>query len=153
MTRRALLRTGIASTALATLPSRAESPRSIHVVKGTGCACCEAWVAYLREAGFVGADEEIYGTLLIRCKLDKGVPQRRLPCHTGLIAGYVLAGHVPVADINRLLNETPDAIGLTVPGMPFGLPGMVDETDREPYDVFSINREGTTEVFASYPEA
>ena len=122
--RRGLLLCGIA---LAALPSRvawAEQARAIHVAKGTGCECCSAWIAHLKENGFVVTEEELYGALLIRFKLDLGVPPKMQSCHTGKIAGYVIEGHVPASDINRLLEEAPDAVGLTVPGMPYGSPGM-----------------------------
>ncbi|MCB2134208.1 MAG: DUF411 domain-containing protein, partial [Rhodobacteraceae bacterium] len=67
--------------------------------------------------------------------------------------GYAIEGHVPVADIRRLLAARPDAIGLAVPGMPYGSPGMGPEEDREAFDVHLIRRDGSTEIFASYPAA
>ncbi|MBO9423075.1 CopG family transcriptional regulator [Labrenzia sp. R4_2] len=71
-------------------------------------------------------------------------------CHTALVDGYVIEGHVPATDIRRLLSERPDAIGLAVPEMPLGSPGMDQSDMREAYDVFLIRRDGSTEVFASY---
>ena len=153
LTRRSLITSAFATVALPILPLRTETARAIHVVKGAGCECCSAWVDHLKAAGFLVTEEEMYGTLLIRFKLDNGVPQRMLSCHTGRIAGYSIEGHVPAADINRLLDDAPDAIGLTVPGMPYGSPGMGDEDDREAYDVFLIKPDGTTEVFTTYPAA
>ena len=91
--------------------------------------------------------------LLARYKLDNGIPQELVSCHTGRIAGYMIEGHVPPADIRRLLEERPDAIGLAVPGMPYGSPGMGPETEREAYEVFLIRHDGTTEPFSSYPAA
>ena len=76
-----------------------------------------------------------------------------ISCHTGKIDAYMIEGHVPAVDIRRLLNERPDAIGLAVPGMPYGSPGMGDEADREAFDVFLIRPDGATEIFTSYPEA
>ena len=76
-----------------------------------------------------------------------------MSCHTGHAGGYVLEGHVPAADIRRLIEERPDAVGLTVPGMPYGSPGMGPEDKREAYDVFLIRRDGSTEVFSSYEAA
>lgn len=76
-----------------------------------------------------------------------------ISCHTGEIDGYMIEGHVPPADIRRLLAERPDAVGLAVPGMPFGSPGMGPEDQREAYDVFLIRRDRTTEVFSSYEAA
>ena len=74
-------------------------------------------------------------------------------CHTGRIDGYMIEGHVPVADIRRLLDERPDAVGIAVPGMPYGSPGMGPESERDAYDVFLIRRDGSTEVFSSYAAA
>ena len=90
---------------------------------------------------------------MMRHKLDKGIPQRMISCHTGEIEGYMIEGHVPVADIRRLLAERPDAVGLAVPGMPYGSPGMGPEDQREAYDVFLIRRDGSSEVFTSYSAA
>ncbi len=153
MNRRFLL-LSIASLGLvAALPLRAEGLQPIHVAKGTGCECCTAWVEHLRAEGFTVTEEELYGMLLINYKLDNGIPQGMTSCHTGKVEGYMIEGHVPAADIRRLLQDRPDAIGLVVPGMPYGSPGMGDESARDAYDVFLIARDGTTTVFTSYPAA
>jgi hypothetical protein len=152
LTRRTALLSGIAVAALAAGPVRSAGT-AIHVVKGTGCECCNAWVAYLRDEGFAVTDEERYGTLLMRYKAEVAVPQKMISCHTGMVEGYVLEGHVPAADIHRLLSERPDAVGLAVPGMPYGSPGMGPESEREAYEVFLIRRDGSTEVYASYSAA
>lgn len=131
--------------------SQAEPP--IHVVKGRGCECCEAWVIYLREQGFTVTDEVSMGTLLIRYKMDQGVSAKAFSCHTGTVDGYVLEGHVPAADIRRLLAERPDAFGLAVPDMPYGSPGMGSEDSRDAFDVLLIKRDGSLGVFTSYPSA
>ena len=131
--------------------SQVEPP--IHVVKGRGCECCEAWVDYLREQGFTVTDEVSMGTLLIRYTMDEGVPVEAFSCHTGTVDGYVLEGHVPAADIRRLLVERPDAFGLSVPDMPYGSPGMGSEDSRDAYDVLLIKRDGSLKVFTSYPSA
>ena len=123
----------------------------IDVKKTNGCGCCLAWMEHLEENGFAPIGEDMFAGLLVRFKLDNGVPQRMVSCHTGLIEGYVIEGHVPADDIRRLLSERPDAVGLAVPGMPLGSPGMDQSRWREAYDVFLINNDGTTEVFASYP--
>lgn len=148
-------RTVLLGTAAALLasPSSGEAPIAIHVVKGTGCECCDQWAIYLRDQGFAVTEEERYGTLLIRFKMDMGVPHQVYSCHTGTVEGYVLEGHIPAADIRRLLDERPKAIGLAVPGMPYGSPGMGPESAREAYDVLLIRRDGTTEVFSRYPAA
>ena len=97
-------------------------------------------------------EEERYGTLLMTYKSEVGVPQSMISCHTGMIDGYVLEGHVPAADIRRLLIERPDAIGLAVPGMPYGSPGMGSEEEREAYEVMLIARDGSGTVFSRYEE-
>lgn len=153
LSRRGLLFSGACLGALAAFPLRAAPARAIHVMKDPGCECCTAWVDHLRAAGFTVTVEELYGTILINYKLDNGIPQKMISCHTGKIDGYMIEGHVPVADIRRLLDDAPDAIGLAVPGMPYGSPGMGDEAAREAYDVFVIRRDGTTGVFTSYPAA
>lgn len=96
-------------------PSSDETPTAIHVVKGTACECCDQWAIHLRDQGFAVTDEERYGTLLIRFKIDMGLPPSVYSCHTGTVDGYALEGHVPAADIRRLLEERPEAIGLAVP--------------------------------------
>ncbi len=151
LSRRSLMSSSIALLAVAAAPGWAQAA-AIHVVKGTGCECCNAWVAYLRQEGFSVTDEERYGTLLMTYKSEVGVPQRMISCHTGMVDGYVLEGHVPATEIRRLLDERPDAIGLAVPGMPYGSPGMGPEDEREAYEVFLINRDGTGEVFARYEQ-
>ncbi|ARE39725.1 CopG protein [Rhodovulum sp. P5] len=103
--------------------------------------------------GFRVTKEAAAGVALIRYKLDKGVPHSMVSCHTAMVAGYVVEGHVPPADIWRLLADRPDAVGLAVPGMPYGSPGMGPESRREAYDVFLLRRDGSTEVFASYDAA
>jgi len=81
---------------------------------------------------------------------ETGVGDKLASCHTAKIDGYVVEGHVPSSDIKRLIAERPDAIGLTVPGMPVGSPGMEQGAEFEPYDVLLIKKDGATEVFARY---
>ncbi|KID12454.1 metal-binding protein, partial [Rhodobacteraceae bacterium PD-2] len=126
---------------------------AIHVMKDPNCGCCSDWIEILENDGFVVTTEASAGTLLMRYKFDNGIPQEMASCHTGRVDGYMIEGHVPVADIRRLLEEHPDAIGLAVPGMPYGSPGMGPESEREAYDVFLIRGDGSTEVFTSYAAA
>ena len=122
----------------------------IDVKKTNGCGCCLAWMEHLEENGFAPTGEDMFAGLLVRFKLDNGVPQRMVSCHTGLVEGYVIEGHVPAEDIRRLLSERPEAVGLAVPEMPLGSPGMDQSRWREAYDVFLINHDGSTEVYSSY---
>lgn len=126
---------------------------AIHVMKDPNCGCCTAWIEILENDDFVVTTEASAGTLLMRYKLDNGIPQEMASCHTGRVDGYMIEGHVPVADIRRLLEERPDAIGLAVPGMPYGSPGMGPESEREAFYVFLIRHDGGTEVFTSYDAA
>jgi hypothetical protein len=152
MTRRSLLAAaGLA--ALAPRLSLAAGAPAIHVLKDPNCGCCSAWIEILEGEGFAVTTEASLGTLLMRYKADNGIPREMVSCHTGSVEGYMIEGHVPPADIRRLLAERPDAVGLAVPGMPYGSPGMGPESEREAYDVFLIRRDGTTEVFTSYAAA
>jgi len=153
LTRRSLIAGAAGLAVTAPLGARADAAPAIHVLKDRNCGCCEAWVRILRDEGFEVTTENSYGALLIRHKLDSGVPQDMISCHTGEIEGYVIEGHVPPADIRRLLEQRPDAVGLAVPDMPYGSPGMGPEEHREAYDVFLIRRGGGTEVFARYDAA
>lgn len=123
----------------------------IDVAKTSSCGCCLAWTKRLEAAGFAPTTRDLWAGELIQHKLKLGVPEDAISCHTATIEGYVVEGHVPPEDIRRLLAERPDAVGLAVPGMPLGSPGMDQGDDREPYDVLLIRRDGSTEVFASYP--
>ena len=145
---------GLASVSLAAphLASARALP-AIHVLKDPNCGCCEAWVRILRDEGFNVTTENSLGAALIRHKMEAGIPQTMMSCHTAEIDGYMIEGHVPPADIHRLLVERPEAVGLAVPDMPYGSPGMGPATRREAYDVFLILRDGSTEVFTSYAAA
>ncbi|MGR3563217.1 MAG: DUF411 domain-containing protein [Heliomarina sp.] len=141
---------------VATSPLRALAQGAgpaIHVMKDPNCGCCSAWIDILANDGFAVTTEASAGTLLMRYKLDNGIPQEMVSCHTGRVDGYMIEGHVPAADIRRLLVERPDAVGLAVPGMPYGSPGMGPESEREAYDVFLIQRDGSVEVFSRYTAA
>lgn len=122
----------------------------ISVKKSESCGCCVAWIKRLEQSGFKVVPEDLALGQLMRFKLDHGIKAKHASCHTGRIAGYTIEGHVPVREIRRLLKEKPDAIGLSVPGMPLGSPGMDFGDTREAYDVLLVNKDETTSVFASY---
>jgi len=123
------------------------------VLKDPNCGCCSAWIEILENEGFTVTTEASAGAPLMRYKADNGIPQEMASCHTARVEGYMIEGHVPVADIRRLLEERPDAVGVAVPGMPYGSPGMGPESDREAYAVFLIRRDGSSEVFSRYAAA
>lgn len=152
LSRRALLLSAAAAAALPALPAVAAGP-AIHVAKDPNCGCCTDWIGILEQAGFAVTVQEMDPDRLQRHKTALGIPAQMASCHTGTLDGYALEGHVPVADIRRLLAERPDALGLAVPGMPYGAPGMGPESAREAYDVHLIRKDGTTEVFTHYPAA
>jgi hypothetical protein len=126
------------------------SELSAEVWKDPNCGCCNDWIAHIEEAGFqVQAFNT--GNNGIRARL--GIAQKLGSCHTAKIDGYAIEGHVPAADIKRLLEEKPEAIGLAVPGMPIGSPGMDGPAygDRkDPYDVLLIHVDGSTSVYQDY---
>ena len=145
-----------AAAMLAASPLRAMAPAAgpaIHVLKDPDCGCCSAWIEILETDGFAVTTEASAGTLLMRYKSDNGIPAEMVSCHTAQVDGYLIEGHVPPADIRRLIEQRPDAIGLAVPGMPYGSPGMGPETERDAYDVFMISRDGRTTVFHHYAAA
>jgi hypothetical protein len=121
-------------------------PAEVHVYKSPDCGCCTKWIEHLRADGFSVRATDVPDVTPI--KLEKGVPVRLAACHTAIVAGYVVEGHVPAADIRRLLREGPDIAGLAVPGMPIGSPGM-EGPDPEPYEVLAFGARGVT-VFAEH---
>lgn len=153
ITRRELLMGIGASVLVAPHVGIAQGAPAIHVLKDPNCGCCTAWVEILRREGFAVTTENSFGTLMMRHKIDNGIPPEMISCHTGKIEGYMIEGHVPPADIRRLLAERPDAVGLAVPDMPYGSPGMGPEDRREAYHVFLIRRDGSTQVFTRYDAA
>lgn len=150
LSRRTLL---LSAAALAVTSRVMATTPSVHVMKDPTCPCCNAWIGVLEADGFAVTFETVENAALADRKAQLGVPADAVSCHTGQVEGYVLEGHVPPADIRRLLAERPDAIGLAVPGMPYGSPGMGPESEREAYDVLLIARDGTTSVFTQYPAA
>ena len=145
MTRRSLFLSAASFTVTAPSIGLAQAAPAIHVLKDPNCGCCTAWVEILRREGFTVTTENSVGALLVRYKMENGIPAEMVSCHTGEIDGYMIEGHVPPADIRRLLSERPDAVGLAVPEMPYGSPGMGPEDRREAYDVFLVRRDGSTE--------
>lgn len=153
MSRRTVLLGAAAAMAAVPMRLKAASGPAIHVLRDPGCGCCGAWMEVLQRDGFEVTSDEVENDVLAAAKLSRGVPEEMMSCHTGDVEGYVIEGHVPPADIRRLLAERPDAVGLTVPGMPYGSPGMGPEDQREAYAVHLIRRDGTTEIFTQYDAA
>lgn len=121
----------------------------IQVFKSPTCGCCADWVKHLEAAGFTVEVQDIPNMMAVKGEL--GVPGELGSCHTARIAGYLVEGHVPAADIQRLLEEKPDIRGISVPGMPVGSPGMeVEGRPADRYDVVAFDAAGRTSVFASH---
>lgn len=139
-----------AFTALALVSQAAWAAGSIEVLKSASCGCCTSWGKHMREAGFTVTEISLSLADLDAAKVEAGLKPGQTSCHTGRIDGYVIEGHVPAREVQRLLEERPDAIGLTVPEMPYGSPGMGDMADADPYDVLLVKRDGSTEVYARY---
>ena len=152
MSRAALAVSSLALAFIAGGGASSAEPQEPHifVAKTKTCACCSAWIEHLEENGFAVEAENFWPGELIRFKLDNEIPDTAMSCHTGKVDGYMIEGHVPAADIKRLLEEEPEAVGLAVPGMPLGSPGMDFGEDREGYDVLLIGEEGSQKVFSSY---
>jgi hypothetical protein len=104
----------------------------------------------MAKAGFALEARDVSKSQLVREKARLGLSLPQASCHTAEIGGYVVEGHVPANDVIRLLAEKPDAIGLAVPRMPVGSPGMEVGDTKEPYDVLLVKRDGSTEVFAKH---
>lgn len=128
--------------------AQAASASVIDVAKTPWCGCCTAWIEKMREAGFTLKARDVDDTTPIAT--DAGVPANLRSCHTAKVGGYVIEGHVPAEDIRRLLKERPDAVGLSVPGMPVGSPGMEmgDRVDR--YQTVLIMADGKHRVWATH---
>ena len=129
--------------------AKADGPL-VEVWKSPSCGCCKEWVAHLEANGFRVNAHDV-GNTGMRGRL--GIPVALGSCHTALVAGYALEGHVPAGDVQRLLKARPVGIGLAVPGMPVGSPGMDGPAyggRRDPYQVLLVAKDGSTSVFSSY---
>jgi hypothetical protein len=136
-TRRSFVRGAAALAALAALPVRAQQIPRVTVYKSPACACCGEWVKHMRASGFTVDVREMDDVSPL--KRERGIPDRLASCHTALVAGYVLEGHVPATDVQRLLRERPRARGLAVPGMVPGSPGMAGRA--QPYQTLAFDGE------------
>jgi len=138
-----------AASGLAGLPASAkETLPAVQVFKNPTCGCCGAWVDHMKAAGFTVKVTEVDDTSVAR--RQHGLPDRFGSCHTAVVAGYVVEGHVHANDVKKLLAMKPVAIGLAVPGMPVGSPGMETGSRRDPYQVLLVAKDGRERVFSSY---
>lgn len=133
----------------AMLASPAMAGPKISVAKTSTCACCTAWVEHLEDAGFEVTTENLSTGALMRLKIESGVLREMVSCHTALIDGYFVEGHVPAEEVTRLLDERPQAGGLAVPGMPLGSPGMDFGDEKEAYTAYLVRSGGAVETYAT----
>ena len=139
---------GVAAPLWARTP--AADALAVEVWKDPSCGCCGDWIAHMQQNGFQVTTHDS-GNNAVRAKL--GLPKPYASCHTALVGGYLVEGHVPAADVKRLLKEKPNALGLAVPGMPVGSPGMdgpVYGGRRDAYDTVLVLRDGSSRVFQSH---
>lgn len=142
------LASGLTGAAIAR-PALATSSE-LEVFKTPTCGCCSAWIDHVAHAGFNVTASDVDQETLWAIKERAGVTPPLNSCHTAFIDGYVVEGHVPAGDVQRLLMERPNALGLTVPGMPMGSPGMEMGDQRDAYDTLLVLRDGSIEVFESH---
>jgi hypothetical protein len=137
----------VAAVALADRVASAQNAPLVEVWKSRSCGCCRDWVRHLEATGFR------VRTFDTDARAHLGMPLKHGSCHTARVGDYVIEGHVPAREIQRLRNERPAAVGLTVPAMPVGSPGM-DGPEyhgrRDPYDVLLVQRDGSASVYRSY---
>ena len=148
MNRRSVMKAFVAVAAVGSRSAFAAGS-AIEVFKDPDCGCCAEWVKHLQSAGFTVNVTHVADTAAIRRRL--GMPDQYGACHTATIDGYVIEGHVPAADVRRLLRERPLAVGLSVAGMPAGAPGMEVGNRVDAYDVVLVDRAGRGSVFSHHP--
>lgn len=121
---------------------------TLNVVKNAACGCCSGWIEHMKKAGFEVAVRNVPDVTPTARRL--GVPDALRSCHTAEIGGYAIEGHVPAADVRRLLALKPKATGIAVPGMPMGSPGMEHGGHKEPYKTILFDRAGAIRIFAAH---
>jgi hypothetical protein len=134
----------------AVVVAQTSKPASMEVWKSPTCGCCSKWVDHVREGGFVVKVNEVSDEALDALKDKHGVPRTARSCHTGVVNGYVVEGHVPVSEVHRLLKERPAVSGIAVGGMPIGSPGMEVPGQRaQTYNVVSFDKQANVKVFST----
>ncbi|KRW62880.1 DUF411 domain-containing protein [Pseudomonas sp. TTU2014-080ASC] len=128
--------------------SFAAEPLTIDVHRDANCGCCKAWISHLQDNGFTVNDHVEPDMTAVKIRL--GVPPRLASCHTGVIDGQFVEGHVPAADILKMRKQ-PDLLGAAVPGMPTGSPGMEYGNVRDAYQVIGLNKDGKETLISEYP--
>ena len=132
-------------------PASADLPK-IEVFKSPTCGCCSAWIEHIKKSGFHVKSENVTQKRLSELKRKSGITLELSSCHTAFINSYFVEGHVPAEDIKSLIFQRPDALGLAVPGMPRGSPGMEMGDKKDPFDTLLVKRDGSSEVFSSHSD-
>ncbi|MBP8923343.1 MAG: DUF411 domain-containing protein [Thauera sp.] len=135
-------------TTLGGISTAVAADDEVVMYKDPNCGCCGKWAEHMREHGF--KVKEVATTQMGQVKGEAGVPQALGSCHTARVGGYVVEGHVPAADVRRMLTEKPAIAGISAPGMPMGSPGMEGPYPADRYDVVSFDAQGRTAVYASH---
>jgi hypothetical protein len=130
------------------LPQKVSAEPEMTVYKSPTCGCCGKWITHMEENGFKLNAVDVLEMNIIKQKY--GINRELASCHTAIVDGYFVEGHVPAVDVKRLLSEKPDVAGLSVPGMPVGSPGMEMGDRVDSYSVIAIDKEGSTQVFNQY---
>ena len=144
----AFMTVALTTAAVRTSPSNTVAKKPIITVyKDPSCGCCKKWIEHLIKNGYRVDAKDTPNMMEIKRTL--GVPEALTACHTAVVNGYLIEGHVPAADIDRLLEQKPRVAGLAVPGMPAGSPGM-EGTGTQRYQVLTFDKNGKTKVFASH---
>jgi len=157
MQRRTLIQSAVALLGAAALHTTAlgqnASKPLVEVWKSPTCGCCKDWVKYLQDQGFVVKTYDVSEAAKAARRTELGLAEKFGSCHTALVGGYVVEGHVPAQEIRKLLKERPRALGLSVPGMPIGSPGM-DGPEyggrKDAYAVLLVQRDGNSSIYQKY---
>jgi hypothetical protein len=126
----------------------ADEPAKVEVYKSASCGCCSLWVEHMKQSGFALEIRNVRNVSPFRERF--GVPESMASCHTALVGGYAIEGHVPAADVKRLLRDKPKATGIAVPGMVRGSPGMEQGSGKDPYKVVLFSKNGWTTIFSAH---
>jgi hypothetical protein len=145
----ALMTVATAFVAASVQPAPKSAANSMVVYKSATCGCCKGWIAHLNARGFQVEGRDVPDSQLVPIAIQSGVPADLQTCHTAKIAGYIVEGHVPAEDIQRMLKEKPAIVGIGVGGMPIGSPGMEGGTPQH-FNTMAFTKDGKETVFAKH---
>jgi hypothetical protein len=140
----------VTSLGLAVAAQQKAAGPNVVVYKSATCGCCKNWIAHLKANGFQVEANDLGDAQLRAVSTSAGVTDDLASCHTAKVGGYVVEGHVPAADIQRMLREKPVIAGIAAPGMPMGSPGMEQGGVKQPFDVIAFTKDGKKTVFAKH---